>query len=535
MTRLGAFTGKVGVELERGLAVRAAAGSVLAGWLGNRPAFSYPTRCCYGRHVDTPDLGSLGFTEEKLYDVKNDIVGFDATRDGKFLFWFERGNDGRVIPVVNGAPGASFDAFVAPFEHLRRWQRQRLRWLVGKSDYKFSGDGRRFAYVGRRRKGFFISIDGVQSREYKAIGGDPYFDPTGSTSFYVARVDGVNRLVLNGEVQLEYEVVPGLGPAFSPDGSRIAFVARVPGGEAVVFDGKAGPPFVRIAVDIKIAPNGRVSYDAALNRKRFRRPERFAFVVDGNVVIESRSFYARLSPDGRRIYYLDHDSHRWFVDGEPLPEGTKGAEFAPDGRLYTDLEGQAFVDGAPMGVPAWNYGPDFTEKQVLVHDGEIASDQMDAVLNTVFSPDGTRIAFRAYEGEYPEQREFVVVEGIEGPRFDDTALWHFSPDSRHLAYRATEGGKSFLVLDHTPGPPVDDLRLPPCCGPFPGAFDFSPDSNHVAAVAILGAQMRPLVDERLGPAFERLAQPVFQDDGIVSFFGVRENAIFRVRATLGTI
>jgi hypothetical protein len=205
--RLGAFTGKVGVELERGLAVRAAAGSVLAGWLGNRPAFSYPTRCCYRRHVDTPDLGSLGFTEEKLYDVKNDIVGFDATRDGKFLFWFERGNDGRVIPVVNGAPGASFDAFVAPFEHLRRWQRQRLRWLVGKSDYKFSGDGRRFAYVGRRRKGFFISIDGVQSREYKAIGGDPYFDPTGSTSFYVARVDVVNRLVLNGEVQLEYEVV----------------------------------------------------------------------------------------------------------------------------------------------------------------------------------------------------------------------------------------------------------------------------------------------------------------------------------------
>jgi WD40-like Beta Propeller Repeat len=494
--------------------------------------------------VDTPDLGSRGFTEEKLYDVKNEIVGFDSTRDGKLLFWFERGNDGRVIPVVNGAPGASFDALVAPFEHLRRWQRQRLRWLVGRSDYKFSGDGRRFAYVGRRRKGFFISIDGVQSTEYKAIRGEPRFDPTGSTSVYVARVDGVNRLVLNGEVQLEYEVEPGLGPAFSPDGSHIAFVARVRGGEAVVFDGKAGPTFVRIAYDIKIAPNGRVSYEAALNRKRFRRPERLAFVVDGNVVIESRSFYARLSPDGRRIYYLDHDSNRWFVDGEPLPEGTKWAEFAPDGRLYTVVDDQAFIDAVPLGVPGSN-SPVFTpdgrhsawhakvgDKQVLVRDGKIASDQMDFVGNPLFSPDGTRLSFWAYEGEYPEQREFLVVEGIEGPRFDDTALWHFSPDSRHLAYRATEGGKSFLVLDHTPGPPVDDLRLPPCCGPFPGAFDFSPDSNHVAAVAILGAQMRPLVDERLGPTFERLAQPVFQGDGTVSFFGFRENSIFRIRATL---
>lgn len=124
------------------------------------------------------------------------------------------------------------------------------------------------------------------------------------------------------------------------------------------------------------------------------------------------------------------------------------------------------------------------------------------------------------------------MDGIEGPRFDRTALWHFSPDSRHLAYEAEEGGKTFVVLDHTPGPPVDDLRLPASMWPFPGAFDFSPDSDHVAAVTIVGAQMRPLVDRRLGPRFERLAQPVFQGDGTVSFFGFRQNAIFRIRATL---
>jgi WD40-like Beta Propeller Repeat len=493
-------------------------------------------------HGDTPDAGSLVFTEEKLYDVKNDIVGLDSTRDGRFLFWFERSPDGRVIPVVNGTAGASFDAFWDRFERIGRRQRQWLRQMIVESDYTFSEDGRHFAYVGRRRKGLFVAIDGVQSREFKAIEFGPYFDPTGSTSVYVARVDRVNRLVLNGHVQLEYEVVPGLGTAFSPDGSHIAFVARVPGGEAVVLDGKAGPPFARI-VKIKIAPNGRVSYDVALTRKRFRRPERFGFVVDGNVVIESRSFYARLSPDGRRIYHLDHDLDRWFVDGVPLPEGTKYAEFAPDGRLYTVADDQAFIDAVPLGVPGSD-NPVFTpdgqhsawdakvgDKKVLVRDGKIASDQMDAVLNIVFNPDGTRIAFQAWEGEYPEQREFVVVDGIEGPRFDSTALWHFSPDSRHLAYRAEESGKTFLMLDQNPGPPVDALRFPASLWPFPCVFEFSPDSNHVAAVAILGAQMRPLVDGRLGPTFERLAQPVFQD-GTVSFFGCREKAIFRLRAIL---
>lgn len=216
--------------------------------------------------------------------------------------------------------------------------------MIGESNYRFSEDGRHFTYVGNRRTGAFAAIDGVQSREYEAISGDAYFDPTGSTSFYIARVDGVNRLVLNGELQLEYEARGR--PVFSSDGSHFAFVARVPGGDAVVIDGKAGPPFEWIP-NLLVAPNGRVSYDGALKRKRSER-QRFAFVVDENVVAESSSLFWRLSPDGRHIYYLDHDLDRWFADGEPLPERTKYAEFAPDGRLYTVVDDQAFVDGVPL-------------------------------------------------------------------------------------------------------------------------------------------------------------------------------------------
>src|SRR5207253_8565839 len=117
------------------------------------------------------------------------------------------------------------------------------------------------------------------------------------------------------------------------------------GGECVVLNDKPGSTFAWIvAGSLKISPDGRLSYEAALDRKRFHR-RHFALVVDGTVVAESTSMYARLSPDGRRIYHLDHASDRWFVDGEALPEGTRHAEFAPDGRLYTDLDGQAYVAG----------------------------------------------------------------------------------------------------------------------------------------------------------------------------------------------
>jgi hypothetical protein len=107
----------------------------------------------------------------------------------------------------------------------------------------------------------------------------------------------------------------------------------------VVHDGKAGPPFAWVP-NLWVAPNGRVAYDGALKRTRFQ-PQRFAFMVDDNVVAESSLLWGRLSPDGKRIYYLDHDSHRWFVDGEPLREDTKYAEFAPDGRLHTVVDDQA--------------------------------------------------------------------------------------------------------------------------------------------------------------------------------------------------
>jgi Tol biopolymer transport system component len=492
--------------------------------------------------VDSPNLGTPSLREEPLYSVSSEITVFDSTRDGRQVFWFETSAEGRAVPIVNGTAGPTFDGFWDPLERLGR---DPLRGMLVESAYTFSEDGCHFAYVGRRGPAFFVAIDGVQSSEYERMETGPSFGPTGSTPVYVARVDGKTRLVLDGEVQLGFEVaMPWRGLRFSPDGSHLAIRARVPGGEAMVLDGAAGPTFRRVWPDppiCQVTENGRLSY-MAMRRKRLRR--RYLLVIDGNIVAESGSLFygGRMSPDGKRFLYAEHESHRWFVEGEPLPEGTKHAEFAPDGRLYTDVDGQAFLDGVALGVPAWFVNLAFTrdgkhsawsakmnQKYILVRDGVRSSEEMDSVGTPVFSPDGSRLAFVARLGE----QECVIVDDSKGPLFDRVYSLHFSPDSHHLAYWAKRSGKSFLVWDQSPGPPVDGYREPASMWPDPGVLEFSPDGQHVAAVAILGAKMRPLVDGNLGPELEKSGQPVFLNDHAVSFFGLRGQSIFRVRATLG--
>jgi WD40-like Beta Propeller Repeat len=492
--------------------------------------------------VDTPNLETPSFREEPLYSVSSEITVFDSTRDGRLVFWFETSAEGRAVPIVNGTAGPTFDGFWDPLERLGR---DPLRGMLVESAYTFSEDGCHFAYVGRRGPAFFVVKDGVQSSKYERMETGPSFGPTGSTLVYVARVDGKTRLVLDGEVQLGFEVAtPWQGLRFSPDGSHLAMRARVQGGEAMVLDGTVGPTFRRVWPDppiCQVTENGRLSY-MAMRRKRLRR--RYLLIIDGNVVAESGSLFwgGRMSPDGSRFLYAEYESHRWFVEGDPLPEGTKQAEFAPDGRLYTDVDGQAFLDGVPLGVAAWLGYPAFTRdgrhsawsakvghKQVLVRDGVHSSEEMESVGYPVFSPDGSRVAFVARLGE----QECVIVDDSKGPLFDRVHSLHFSPDGHHLAYWAKRTGRSFLVSDQSPGPPVDGYREPAAMWHDPGVLEFSPDGQHVAAVAILGAKMRPLVDGNLGPELEKSGQPVFDNNHAVSFFGLRGQSIVRVRATLG--
>jgi len=502
----------------------------------------------------TAHSGQPVFNEEKLHTISDEVVLFDSTRDGTLAFWLEKAAGG-LVPVINGERLAGFDEL---WVHSTSGDIQRL---VGTPDpYMFSRDGCHFAYVGRRGASFFVAKDGVESRGYEAVHGELEFGPIGTLA-YTASVDGTTRLVLDGEIQSEYEAVPGQFPSFSADESHVAFIGRVAEGQAVIRDGIAGPTFEDIspyAPDLKVSSNGRVSYSAKL---RTDTP-RYVFVVDTDVVAESTSqFYGTgSSPDGSRFHWGDYESRRMFVDGAMLPEGAREVTFSPDGRLYMEVGGVAFLDDAPIGRAGW-HGPVFSadgrhwawsakveggrrkwwqkhkERHLLIRDGKPASEEMDFVGIPRFSPDGEHLAVDVTAGKTTR----VVVDGITGPAIDwlQPGTMHFSEDGLHVAYVALVGKKSFLVVDGELGPPIDHLRAPPILWPAPREFQFSSD-GHVGAVALVEEKvgvfvesgMRPFVDQTLGPELGACGQPIFDGDGSVDFFGLRGWDVLRVRATL---
>jgi hypothetical protein len=88
-----------------------------------------------------------------------------------------------------------------------------------------------------------------------------------------------------------------------------------------------------------------------------------------------------------------------------------------------------------------------------------------ANLSFLNSPDGSRFAYVVKkEGQFA-----VLLNGEQGPYYDEITFMSFSPDSHHFAYGARMGNKEMVVLDSQPGTAYDWVFLP--------RF-FTPDSRY---------------------------------------------------------
>lgn len=135
-------------------------------------------------------------------------------------------------------------------------------------------------------------------------------------------------------------------------------------------------------------------------------------------------------------------------DGERVAFETSGGMVVVDGRLGTEEIGVGFLPG-----------------------------------ELVFSPDGSRVAYTAYDRASPK-RWSVVVDGKPGPRYDTVNSVAFSPDSRRFVYAAKLGAKWLMVVDGQPSAEYDDETT----------SDFSPDSKHIAYLAKVGMKWSVVVD-----------------------------------------
>jgi WD40-like Beta Propeller Repeat len=249
------------------------------------------------------------------------------------------------------------------------------------------------------------------------------------------------------------------------------------------------------------------------------------------------------SPDCRRVAYAVRRGCRWFVvvDGKPGPEfdlpipfdlpmpfsdmpvqkqeailGVLDSDFGAQQEFITKTLGRvvfspdsrrlAYVGYRTVSQEIFRHLPPFRVpvKHSLVLDGS-EGEPFDRIVlgSVVFSPDSRRVAFAA-----ERQGKFVVVvDGSEGPWFEDNYNPVFSPDSRHVAYVGGPVGSRTAIVD---GEIVSGKY--PDVGGGTGVV-FSPDGRRMAyAVVSAPNQEFVVIDGREDPPFDSVGKVFFSPD-----------------------
>ncbi len=265
------------------------------------------------------------------------------------------------------------------------------------------------------------------------------------------------------------------GFAWSRDGSTVGYVAG-PGTKT----GKGGfydPDEVVAVVGTKrwrawsgepgplapaLSPDGkRIAYDVMQQAKQ----EAFVVVNDQKGeryrVVDAPVF----SSDGKHVAYgaygLVKGALRWIV---VVGNEEHGLEFSSVGSPVFAPKGSRLAFKALQGGK-WH----------VAVDGKLVGSPCDAVGVPVFSPDGKTLAYAANTGGTPEGQgpfdpatragEFLVKGGTwsmvfgdaKGEAFDSVADPVFSPDASRLAYRARTGATWRMVVGDAKSEAFDEL------------------------------------------------------------------------------
>ena len=140
------------------------------------------------------------------------------------------------------------------------------------------------------------------------------------------------------------------------------------------------------------------------------------------------------------------------------------------------------------------------EKCSMIVD-DIEGARYDALDRPLFSPDSRHVAYVASR----KGRKFSVVDGVEGKEYEAVAGITFSPDSKQTAYIAVQDDERFVVLDGVEQPVRFDAVH--ASGPI-----FSPDSQRLGYAARRGVKWFAVVDGKEGKEYDGAGAFVFGPD-----------------------
>jgi hypothetical protein len=227
--------------------------------------------------------------------------------------------------VVDGKVGARFAAIEQP-------------------GVRFSQDGQRTMYVGRRGDARIVVIDDELGEPFARFGSyEPAFIE--NRAVYSIRRKGTESLVVDGVEGKPYRKIEGL--TFSPGGEHYAYIATKGGESILVRDGKERARYPHHVGQPVFSPNGkRLAWVAGRDRKLF-------VVVGGK---EQRPFdfikheVLTFTPDNRHVAYAAADGAERYLVVDDVVVGNEWDGFLYSGDFVFDEEGRLEARTGRRGV-----------------------------------------------------------------------------------------------------------------------------------------------------------------------------------------
>ena len=378
----------------------------------------------------------------------------------------------------------------------------------------FSPDSTRVAYVAGRDKKRIAVIDGVEGKEYDFLQ-RIVFSPDSKHVAYDANRAGKAVLVLDGvEAKEEHEEITGI--VFSQDSKRFAYWAISDKKARVVVDGSEEKDYSVIDSEYYNNPNrDRILFSADSQHYAYvvKREAGTSVVSDGVAGKPYASVtFPVFSSDSKRLLSTATLGKQSFAvvdgtEGKYYDGAISSPVFSADSKHFAYVIKKAIT---PQGDTTGGQ-PRPTESFVVMDDVE--GKKYDSVAGLIFAGDPQQVAYMAVRGK----KQLVVSNGAEGKEYD--AIWQIvrnaaptvavfqSPDSRHIVYFARRGEKWLCVLDGAEGKEYDAIGHEGYDGPV-----FSPDSKRIAYLATRGGKYVAVIDGAEGKEYNRIQRIVFSPD-----------------------
>ncbi|HSA60350.1 MAG TPA: hypothetical protein VLJ37_11775 [bacterium] len=272
------------------------------------------------------------------------------------------------------------------------------------------------------------------------------------------------------------------------------------------------------------------------------KPDDLQFSPDG-----TESVYRWTTSEGRQGFAFNGRIEQYYdAVGDFVSYTRDGSHYAytakKDGKAFIVFDG---TEGEPfdkLADPALSvtgrslaYAAKAGEDAFIVFNGRrLENKEYELIRPPDLSPDGGRVAYQAKK----QGRWLTVIDGKEGPAFDEVQEGYFSPDGRSFAYAGRRGSRWVFVRNGKVSREYDDVSVYPEAAAadlftareagkefcvFRGKeglkYDkagwpaVSPNGKKIAYDAARGGESLVVLEKREGKPYDSVGRPVFSPDG----------------------